>query len=327
MTRPLRFNTFGSVYHLISRFVDREWFIESDEERATYLRILAEYVRHSDWRCLAYAVMSNHIHLAMVAGATSLASWVRPAHSTFAEWMNKRRNRIGSVFTRGPKDFMIPSDYVGKTIAYIHNNPVRAGVVQRARESDWTSHRAYLGVAVPTWLHIDEGMALSGFSDAEAFDSWVNLRPGTRPDVELAALRRAARHRGTIEVGTPTVGERTEVPLIVRQWAHIRCDPRVVVVETAKELGLSIFDLCSRRRSPRIVRGRRLAVHCGTALGLTCADIAAALGISPQAASLIRRRELEGRPMARAYERVLERICPGVTAELAQVASDPLTPV
>ena len=41
-------------------------------------------------------------------------------------------------------------------IRYVHNNPVRAGVVERASESDWSSHRAYLGLApTPDWLATD----------------------------------------------------------------------------------------------------------------------------------------------------------------------------
>jgi hypothetical protein len=38
-------------------------------------------------------------------------------------------------------------------IRYVHNNPVRAGLVERASESGWSSHRAYLGLeACPPWL-------------------------------------------------------------------------------------------------------------------------------------------------------------------------------
>jgi hypothetical protein len=46
------------------------------------------------------------------------------------------------------------SDTYGmELIRYVHNNPVRAGVVARASESGWSSHRAYLGLAsCPSWL-------------------------------------------------------------------------------------------------------------------------------------------------------------------------------
>lgn len=52
----------GLPYHLISRFVDRERFIH-ESERDHYLRLLGRAIRKSDWRLLAFAVTSNHIHL------------------------------------------------------------------------------------------------------------------------------------------------------------------------------------------------------------------------------------------------------------------------
>jgi hypothetical protein len=93
--------------------------------------------------------------------------------------MNSRHDRIGSMFVRGPKALHVNRDGVGNVIAYIHNNPVRAGVVGAARESMWTSHRGYLDVAPPAWLHVQEGLALSGFADANAFDEWV-MNPSRR---------------------------------------------------------------------------------------------------------------------------------------------------
>src|SRR4051794_22965207 len=86
------------TYHVISRFVDRAWFIASELERRTYLSFLGAALELSTWRCLAYAVMSNHIHLALVASDEPLANWIRKPHSAFADWMNRTHDRIGSVF-------------------------------------------------------------------------------------------------------------------------------------------------------------------------------------------------------------------------------------
>ena len=135
MSRRPRSTTEGLVYHLISRFVDRDWFITCAEERAMYLRLFGDAVAKSDWLCLAYAVMSNHIHLALLAGEQPV-SWLRDAHSPFANWMNERHDRIGPMFVRGPKDKPVQPGGVGRLIAYIHNNPVRAGVVTSPAESD-----------------------------------------------------------------------------------------------------------------------------------------------------------------------------------------------
>jgi putative transposase len=180
-TRPLH------VYHLISRFVGGEWFMRGAEERRLYLRLLGISLRQSDWRCLGYALMSTHIHLEAVAGAQPLADWLRGVHGPFAKFINERERRIGSVFVRGPKDFLVRADGVARVTGYIHRNPVRAGVVSDPRDSDWTSHRAYVGLAErPPWLDTELGLELAGFRDAAHMDSWIRAT-----DIDRAAAKAA----------------------------------------------------------------------------------------------------------------------------------------
>jgi REP element-mobilizing transposase RayT len=183
----------GCVYHFVARFVAKQWFIESEHERHQYLRLLGLSLEVSDWECIAFAVMSNHIHLCMVAGESPLASWARNPHSTFAEWMNERHERIGAVFTRGPSQRAVRLDGVANVIAYIHCNPVRAGVVAHARESTWTSHAAYLDRSkAPSWLRIDKGLELLGIADGTMLDAWVEGGALDRNELEHAMVA----HRG-----------------------------------------------------------------------------------------------------------------------------------
>jgi REP element-mobilizing transposase RayT len=197
MPRARRVTQSQNVYHLISRFVASEWFIRGNEERRQYLRLLGLGLKASDWRCLSYAVMSNHIHLGMLAGTQPLADWIRGVHTPFAEWINERHDRIGAVFVRGPKDFRVRPDGVAKVIGYIHRNPVRAGVVSDPRDSDWTSHAAYLGLAErPAWLDTAKGLELAGFRDPEKLDEWIRATAIDRAAAKAAlVLSRRGRPR------------------------------------------------------------------------------------------------------------------------------------
>lgn len=285
-------------YHLISRFVDREWFIKRESERRCYLKLLGRSLRESDWRCLAYAVMSNHIHLAVVAGEQRLDSWVRRVHSPFADWMNRAHDRIGVMFVRGPKAFPVPPQSVGKVIAYIHNNPVRAGVVAAAHESRWSSHRAYVGLdPAPAWLHVAEGLTRSGFEDRSEFDRWLADPGRYLDDQRLVDDEQAARDATA-----------SQMAAIVNRPA-----PLSIVQATADELAVPIEQLRSRRRGESERVGREIAVHCAERVGVTGVDIAAALGMSQQGVSVILRRH----PAAQVAElcaRVLQRLSPGGTS-------------
>jgi hypothetical protein len=277
----------GRFYHLISRFVDREWFIRDEKERERYLDLLGRAVSRSDWRCLSHAIMNNHIHLGTIAGTEPLDSWVRRVHSPFADWMNRRHERIGSLFVRGPKDIETPAERIGALIAYIHNNPVRAGVVDAPGASRWTSHRAYLGLDVaPRWLHVEQGLELAGFKDRRAFNDWVCTRPAEREIVE------------TIEKADEEAAPATtnDVP-----------DPKRIVKLAADMVGIPLAQLCSRRRSDPEAMARRIAVFCAASSGVSDTQIAGALGVSQQAVSLIRQRGADS-AVARIGTHVLQQL-------------------
>ena len=163
----------GSVYHLIWRFVAREWFIQTHEERITYLLELGTQIRRTSWRCFSYAIMSNHVHLGVLAGEEPVASWARAAHTNFALWMNGRHQRIGAVFVRGPNVIKLEPERIAPSIAYIHCNPVRAGLVSDPAHSDWTSHRKYLGLtSLPSWVDVGLGLELAGAQSATDLRNW-----------------------------------------------------------------------------------------------------------------------------------------------------------
>jgi hypothetical protein len=199
----------GAPYHLISRFVAGEWFIRTDHERRCYLDLFGEAVAGSDWRCFSFAIMSNHIHLGVVAGEDSLASWLREVHSTFATWINERNDRFGGVFVRGPTKHAVHADGVATLIAYIHRNPVRAGVVSHPAMSDWTSHRAYAGVAEPPrWLDVACGLERGGWSTGAEMDRWIGANDVQRKQLDQAQEVRAPRGRRRVPI--PSVTERDE---------------------------------------------------------------------------------------------------------------------
>lgn len=163
----------GGIYHVISRFVAKEWFISSSLERRVYRSLFGAAISKTDWRCFSYALMSSHLHFALLAGTDSLASWMRPMHTLFAQWLNARHERIGAVFVKGPNVIAFQPRATAKLIQYIHFNPVRARVVSDPADCDWTSHRAYLGLAQrPSWLDIDGALEFAGIGSVEAFRAW-----------------------------------------------------------------------------------------------------------------------------------------------------------
>jgi len=284
------------TYHLISRFVDRDWFIRSESERTTYLRLLGAAISASSWRCLGYAVMSNHIHLAMVASEQPLAEWIRRPHSAFADWLNRTHKRIGTVFVRGPKSILVPDGRVGHLLAYIHNNPVRAKIVNAPGESEWTSHRFYTDPSElpPRWLRVDEGRRRTGIRDGAAFDDMVR---NTTTHPVLGAVETDEQFNEKLEAY-----EREQIALFERP--PVQRVPASELVRIAAALsGLTVEQLCSKRRGIVEQHARAAVLVCGARLGLGRGELAHSLNVTPQAVSKMQSRELP-----EAVEKLVARI-------------------
>jgi hypothetical protein len=259
--------------------VDREWFITTAAERQDYVKLLGIALEDSDWRLLSYAVMSNHIHLASVAGEQPLDAWIRPVHSRFADNMNRAYDRIGAMFVRGPKAYPAAPGSLRELVAYIHNNPVRANVCTAATGSTWTSHRAYVGAApVPRWLHVSEGMERAGFDDPRAFDAWVD--DPTRIEAEPKFTEEY--YEREIEIARERV-------LLSRASAFQRT-AEAIVAATAQTVGITLDHLRSSKRGDAEVLARSIAVHCASVVGVSGQAIAKALHVSQQRASVLRRQ-------------------------------------
>ncbi|MBW2461037.1 MAG: hypothetical protein JRH11_05285, partial [Deltaproteobacteria bacterium] len=154
----------GDLVHVICRFINQEFRLTSSAERDEYLHRLGKGITDSDWRLLSYALMSSHIHLALVAGLDLFGRLFKTVNSPFSNWLNTRQVRLGPVFAGRPDSIITSPALTGRLIAYHHNNPPRAHVVEVATDSDWTSHRAYMGrAACPEWLDVELGLELMGF--------------------------------------------------------------------------------------------------------------------------------------------------------------------
>jgi REP element-mobilizing transposase RayT len=295
MARIPRVTTPGVLHHVISRFVDREWFFVSDEERNTYLTFLGRALAKTDWRCLSYCLMSNHLHFAMVAGALDLDSWARKVNSPFANWLNKERGRLGPVFADRPKANKVPLDREAHVIAYIHNNPVRADLVETAGDSPWSSHQAYLGRArPPRWLHVGEGLARAGCAgDPQAFDGLVHGLAGSTLELPDVARARGEAHRlGPFEIGTPTLSEPVEFPILGRPFVRARPSLPILLETVAARLGVTASATARRHARGTVAVAKRVAIHAAVSLGITISDVSAAVNVSRQRGSKVAQTRL-----------------------------------
>lgn len=153
MPRPPRLEFAGAVYHVIARGNEQRDIFRSDSDRELYLRRLVHYRDRFRFRLYAYCLMSNHVHLALETGAVPLSRIVLGLHGSYAQAFNQRHQRAGHLFQGRYKAFLVQkTSYLLALVRYIHENPVKAGLVGDPRSYRWSSDRFYSGTPPPDWL-------------------------------------------------------------------------------------------------------------------------------------------------------------------------------
>jgi REP element-mobilizing transposase RayT len=157
MSRPLRIELSGGVYHVTSRGDGREAIYWSDEDRESWLKLLGDVCRRFNWVCHAWCQMTNHYHLVIETPEGNLAQGMRQLNGVHTQTFNRTHHRVGHVFQGRYKAILVERDsYLLELARYVVLNPVRAGMVNDAADWPWSCYAAMVGaVPPPEWLQTD----------------------------------------------------------------------------------------------------------------------------------------------------------------------------
>jgi putative transposase len=154
----------GNPHHITQRGVDRQRVFFTNGDYLTYLDCLTTHAAHARLRILAYCLMTNHIHLvAIPEEATSLGVAMRHAHSRYAAYINARRRRVGHLWQNRFYSCALDEPHLWTAVRYVERNPVRANLVERPEQYEWSSAAAHLEIRpAQTVLDIEFAKAAGG---------------------------------------------------------------------------------------------------------------------------------------------------------------------
>jgi REP-associated tyrosine transposase len=145
MARKPRVHFRGALYHVIVRGNKRRRVFRGEEDFKLYLRLLGEYKEVFDFVLCAYALMPTHVHLLVEVRDKPLSGFMQRLQFRYTRNYNIRYKTWGHLFQGRYKAILCEKDsYLVELSAYIHLNPVRAGLVQHPQEYRWTSYGLYL---------------------------------------------------------------------------------------------------------------------------------------------------------------------------------------
>ena len=110
MTRPLRIEYDGAVYHVTSRGNERKEIYRGAGDRMLFLAVLRQVNQRYHWLCHAYCLMENHYHLMIETPDGNLSLGMRQLNGVYTQAFNKRRNRTGHLFQGRYKGILIQKD-------------------------------------------------------------------------------------------------------------------------------------------------------------------------------------------------------------------------
>lgn len=169
MARPLREEVEDGVFHVYARGNAKQPIYLDDFDRRTYLHLLGVTVEKRKWRCLAYCLMENHVHLLLETPEANLAAGMQWCHGLYARGFNERHDRVGHLFQGRYGAVRVTSDaQLWTLLRYLSLNPVEAGLCTRPADWRWGSYCAVRDDA-PAWL--DRARLLEYLSGAGG-DPW-----------------------------------------------------------------------------------------------------------------------------------------------------------
>jgi len=157
MSRPLRIELAGGLYHVTSRGDRREAIYRDDQDRVEWLAVLGEVCSRFNWRCHAYCEMTNHYHVVVETPDANLSKGMRQLNGVYTQATNRRHGLVGHLFQGRFKAILVEREaYLLELVRYVVLNPVRAGMVPEAGDWPWSSYRAMVAEApAPAWLETD----------------------------------------------------------------------------------------------------------------------------------------------------------------------------
>jgi REP element-mobilizing transposase RayT len=296
MSRALRLEFPGAIWHVTSRGNERRPIFRDDADRTTFTQFLADTVGVHEWTLHAWVLMDNHYHLLVeTPRAPSLSRGVKRLNESWAQAFNTRYERVGHLFQGRFKSILVEREsHLLELVRYIVLNPVRSGAVRYAGDWKWSNYRATGGLErAPAWLEVD--WTLSQFGSGGRASAQAGYR-------EFVADGRGASYNpreaivGQIYLGSEEF--RSRMQLLVDQKQRSSEFPRVqrevapTALEAVAEAVASVFGLQSRDELSRKSQKphRRAFVHLARTLTpARTAAIARFLAVSERSVEIMAR--------------------------------------
>lgn len=137
---------------------------------------------------MAYCLMSNHVHLLTKPGSDeALFKMMQGLTLCYTQYINRTYGRAGRLWESRYHSCIVDHErYLWAVARYIEQNPVRAGMVEKAEDSPYSSARAHVKVSYDAVLGEE-------LFTKDRHEDYVLLLRSDIPEKEIERLRYATK--------------------------------------------------------------------------------------------------------------------------------------
>jgi len=182
MSRALRIEFPGAIYHAMVRGVARMPVFFCDEDRLALLREIEAQVRLGVLIVHALCLMLNHVHLLVETPFAGLSRIMHDVLGNYASGLNRHHQRVGHVWQGRYKAILVQDGvYLLRCSKYIHLNPFEAGIDNSDLCYPWSSCAKYVGQpSLVPWVCTDR--VLRHFANVSAYEAFLKSGNEDCPD-------------------------------------------------------------------------------------------------------------------------------------------------
>ena len=130
-------------FHVITQGIEKRFIFDKPEDIKYYIKIMYKIKEEHNINIIAYCIMNNHTHMLVETQVIEqLSKYMQRINTTYGKYYNKKYSRVGYVFRDRYKAEGIYSEkHLYNCIKYIHNNPVKAGICNKAEEYPYSNYK------------------------------------------------------------------------------------------------------------------------------------------------------------------------------------------
>ena len=156
------------------RGIDKRNIFLDDQDREMFLSYLSRAKAKSNYIIYGYCLMDNHVHLLIGEGDEQIGESIKRIAVGYVQWHNLKHSRTGHLFQNRYKSEVVEDDaYFLTVLRYIHQNPLKAGLVKDISHYKWSSYMYYIG-AKGDLVYVNMGKRF--FASQDDFLNFMEMR-------------------------------------------------------------------------------------------------------------------------------------------------------